>query len=448
MRKAVEQLLERIYRLAPGLDEEQGMQRHLSRGSFWTLVIHFGHMALVFLTAYLLTRWLGAEEYGRYTYVYTWLLVLVTAGSIGADDLLLKELPTYRANGRPAHARGLILHTFRWTLLANLILALLFAALLYSGLWPKLSAYRSLFYLLLPVLPLYALTHWAMAGLRAEQHLITAQWPEKIARPLLFLALIGAWALWVGSSPTADTALSLLAFCLGLIALLYLGLFRDRVWRTFSGAGPARQEIAVWRGQLLFFFLLPLLNILNTRLDILLLGHFTDDTTVGIYSIAAKLSDIIPFSLILFQNVFSPLYARYHSTGQLQRLQALLRRGVRLSLLLALPIALALLLGGRYILGWFGPEFPAGYGVLLILSPAQLVFMAIGPLAFLLMMIGQGRATFRIMAAGLALTAGLQALLIPWLGMEGAAIGRAAGMLATNGAYAWWLYRSTGVRTV
>lgn len=446
MKGTLAQIVSTLYTLVPGLSDEAGMQRHLSRGTFWTLVLHFSHIGLTFLISVLLARWLGATSYGSFTHILTWLMVLVTAGSVGADDLLVKELPRHPDGQGPG--RELIRFTLLFTLAGSSFLAVLFAILLYADLLPWLSEYASYFAILLPVVPLFALIYWAMAGLRATQSLITAQWPEKAARPASLIVLIVLWYAASDSHIGLTEVIRIVAFTIVLTGFLYAVLVYKKVWPKSGRKMAGPPDRSHWRGQLLIFALLPVLNILNQRIDILILGNLADDEAVGIYGISSRLTEMIPFSLILFQNVFSPLYARYHSSGDLKALEKLVRRGIRLSLILAAPVALTLLVFGSSILRIFGSEFAEGYNVILILSPVQILSLAIGPLAFLLMMVGKGRLAFLIMAGGLLLTAILQTMLIPAYGVEGAAAGRATGLIVTQLAYARATWSTLKIRTI
>lgn len=447
MQRLLRHILERLYGLVPGLSEESNLQRHLSRGTIGTLTIHFTHIGLTLLISVLLARWLGAEAYGSYTHVLTWLMVLGTAASVGADDLLVRELPQRHSTGAQMTGKALVRETLRLTLVSSTIIGVVFLTLLNTGLTPWLTSYQLYFNRLIPVLPFLAFCYWAMAGLKAEQHLLSAQWPEKIARPAVFLLSGICWLVFVGPPDLRFVAFLLAGVIVGT-SLVYAVLFLKKVWPVLGTDQPRKEERIRWYSQLAFFALLPVLNILNQRIDILLLGRLADDQAIGIYSIASRLTEMIPFSLILFQNVFSPLYARYHSQGQTGNLQRLVRKGIQLSLLLAAPVALLLLVAGPIILGWFGEEFKSGYSVILVLTPVQIVSLAIGPLAFLLMMTGHGKAAFIIMTTGLLFTALLQSILIPLYGAQGAAFGRGAGLLATQATYAWITWKLLGIKTL
>lgn len=59
---------------------------------------------------------------------------------------------------------------------------------------------------------------------------------------------------------------------------------------------------------------------LNTRVDVLMLGFFMNDTVVGIYSIAATIAEGFSMILIVFRNNFNPIMAILYSENNISEL--------------------------------------------------------------------------------------------------------------------------------
>ena len=94
------------------------------------------------------------------------------------------------------------------------------------------------------------------------------------------------------------------------------------------------------------------------------------------------------------------------------------------------PLALVLLVAGRSILGWFGPDFPAAYPALMLFAGGQIVNAACGPVALLMSLTGYARDTAVVMAIALVALAIGCAFIAPRFGIVGAAAVSAA-VLAT-----------------
>jgi O-antigen/teichoic acid export membrane protein len=130
--------------------------------------------------------------------------------------------------------------------------------------------------------------------------------------------------------------------------------------------GPV-EDLAHWMKWHLWFglrsFPIGALTALNTRLDVLMLGYFTNDAMVGIYSLPAMLAMGIYQILIVLRNNYNPrLLQKYHA-GMIDSLEADIRRGKRRTyLLMAMAGALIVALypvgvwavGGKKVLmdGW------------------------------------------------------------------------------------------------
>ncbi len=175
------------------------------------------------------------------------------------------------------------------------------------------------------------------------------------------------------------------------------------------------------------------LQFLNLRLDLLLVPLLVDLRSAGIYLIAVRMSEVVTqvasaASAFLFQAV-----ARIEPDQT-----ELTERATRATLLVVAAGGGAILLPAGLLLEvFFGPEYLAGTGALRITMLAMLPLAVTRVLAG--DMKGRGRPGLVSVSAGLALvaTVAFDLLLIPLLGIEGAAI---ASLLAYSVGAAVLLY--------
>ena len=85
----------------------------------------------------------------------------------------------------------------------------------------------------------------------------------------------------------------------------------------------------------------------------------------------------------------------------------------------AVPVAVVLILAGRWLLGWFGPQFQAGYPILVVLVIGQTVDAITGAVGLVMTMGGLERVVARTRVIGLAMTAALLFYLNSCLGRAG-----------------------------
>ncbi len=107
----------------------------------------------------------------------------------------------------------------------------------------------------------------------------------------------------------------------------------------------------------------------NTRVDILMLGAFLDDKTVGIYSLAAMLAEGFDQISNIFRVNYNPLLTKLVVENRLEELHSMIRMFLRRWFPFVLPISLlSVLIFPLFIkIITVDPEFLAGWSVFAIL---------------------------------------------------------------------------------
>lgn len=160
------------------------------------------------------------------------------------------------------------------------------------------------------------------------------------------------------------------------------------------------------------------LQFLNLRLDLLLVPLLLDLRAAGIYLIAVRMSEVVTQIASAAAALLFPAVSRTELTRT-----DLTERTVRATLLVVVIAGLGIALFAPWLLTtFFGPAFEAGTAALRITMLAMLPLSLSRLLAADLK--GRGRAGLVSIAAGSGLiaTVALDLLLIPVLGIEGAAI--------------------------
>ena len=262
-------------------------------------------------------------------------------------------------------------------------------------------------------------------------------------RYVLFIALLVCCVVWRAPGPmlpaiVSGAELALMLFLLACVLRLH------RVVGPRRWAGWARRHLGFGaRG-----FLSGTMTELNSRVDVLMLGLFTSDRAVGIYSMASLLVEGFAELTVVVRNNVNPLLTQYITQGRLDELQELVRRGVRIVYaVLAVLGALAVVLYPVVIRVLVGDEaFVAGWAPFAILMAGLVLCSGYLPFAMILVQ-GGFPGTHTLLRTAIVLTNGaLNAALIPWLGLHGAALATAAA-LVLSAVYLKRLTRRTlGVR--
>lgn len=172
-----------------------------------------------------------------------------------------------------------------------------------------------------------------------------------------------------------------------------------------------------------------LVNLLNLRLDFLILGHLAGPVPLGIYAVASKFAELVKLPALAVTWVSYPQMARLGPDGSAK----LVRR--------QLPWLIGLGIAGAVVLALAaGPLLPALYGQEFVESVAPAAIIAVGLVAspagglasgYLLGTRRPGTNSV-LQAVGLLATLGLDVLLIPHFGVIGAAVASAIAYLVTD----------------
>jgi len=145
----------------------------------------------------------------------------------------------------------------------------------------------------------------------------------------------------------------------------------------------------------------------------------------------------------------APTISQMYTKGEKERLQRMISKSILAVMVFALPVALVLILGGKWILPFvFGQEYVPAYLPLVILCMGQLLNACMGSVGLILNMAGLERITAKGVAIAAIINIVLNAVLIPFLGTIGAAIATSITLMIWNFLLFIWLYRETGIVSV
>ena len=416
------------------------MFRDVVRGASAVAIPILGGMGLSLVVSVALARWLGAAEFGTYSVATSWVIVIGTASVFGLDNTIVSQLPVSAGNQAWGQFRGLLRWANGVTFLASVVLvglAFLARFLLVGGDQPLVPPIWLLAGLLVPLIGLLRVQQATLRSLhRAALGLV----PDSILIPIVMLAFIAIAAETGSLAPTAEHALlaQVLAASAALIVAAWL------VFRATPDEGRTAQPRYHHRAWLMTtgrMFLLGSLSALNGRIGILMLGAIATSELVGPYAVALRGAGFVSLALNVTVLAMAPTIARTYGAGQMMKLQGLARQMSLIALIGGAPIAVALILWGRSFLLLFGPGFEGASAALAILVLGEVVNVAAGPVATLLLMSGHERDAVLGLAVGSALNAGLCLILIPQWGITGAAIAAAASLALWN-LILWRLVRS------
>lgn len=387
------------------------------------------------------TRLFGLSAMGTYAFCLSVLTMASIAGRLGYDTLMVRVIPEYKATGTASALAGLYIQGLSQILSVSVLLSGGVALAATTGL---LDGGFDLQVMVPLALPFFVLIHFNAACLQGLKRIVQSSFLIFVAPFMLALGLLPVLdGLGYGHNiPLASLALSYVAIALLSQVLLLRALpvfagFSDRVSSAWS---LTRQALPMMLSSSLLF--------LAGTLDVFMLGIMATKDDAGLYGVAFKLSSLISFTLYSINAIAAPKMAELYYAGEIARFRALVKSTTGLVVLGALPIALVLLVFPSRLLGLFGAEFELARVCLLLLCIGQCINALCGPVGLIMNMTGHQKAMQNLLVLATLVNILLNIILIPRLGIEGAALGSVVAFSIWNIAGVVYVKRQFGVFTL
>ena len=397
-----------------------------------TLVLNFG-------TTLLLSRLLGADGFGAYSFAFALAMLLSVPAVLGLTPLLVREVTEYRLGGSWGALRGLVRRANAAAATSSVVLCG-GAAVVFAGTgWPG-GDLHVVTMLSLALVPLVAVTSVRQGVMQGFGRVVLGRAPEAVLWPGLVVLGCGALAVGLGDRFSAEWAIGaadVAALAAALIGVVFLRRVLPREART----APPVFETRRWMGAAAPLVAFSLISRAGSQLPIVLLGALGTAHEVGVYNVAFRVANLLPFLLSAAMPALMPAIAELDVHGRHDDLQRLITRSTRLILFGSLPIAVVAIGFAGPVLHVFGSDFGGGETSLRILAVANVVSIACGSAGTALVMLGHAKAMTVTQTAATVVALGLAAALVPPFGANGAALATAAGVVLSSVAMSVVLWR-------
>ena len=381
----------------------------------------------------LLARTLGAEGYGLYLFTLTIAHMLALPVLAGLPTLITRQTAIYRSQGDWSGLRGIVLWSQRFVFVTTA--AIICLGLGSLALVPHLVTDLSpVYFLSLPLIFCLAFMQVASAVLRGFEFPVWGQLPDSAIRPLLLLVLVAVTALLGLLTPATAMTVHVMAATAALAWAVWMTRHHCPTHPPNHAVHGRRFETRAWLSSLLPLSLITAAGMINSRIDLLILGMLAGKESVAVYGLAAQISGLVLAGQTIVNSIIGPKIARLHVSGDKVLLQSLITQACRLSSLIALFCVVSILVFGDWVVSWLvGAEFSESARIAAIVSVGYLFSAMMGPVALLLNMTGHEWLTMKVIWGSAALNTVLNLLLIPVYGAYGAAVATLVSTVLSQG---------------
>lgn len=414
------------------------------KDTFYALVVRVFGAFTAFIFSLVIANKLGAEESGYFFLTFSIITLLSALVRLGLDDVILRyssrlfvvqELGEIRAIMRVALSRILLS-----ALLVSAII-FVFARFISFTIFSKEELFPLLRIMSFTVvaISLSALVAMALQGMRRIAYSV-------------FLLNIGIGLIVSVLVVLIDLRNYLeigWVFLGASYSVLFLGLvffFRFSNCGTCSKATKRKEKYwpELWENAAPLWMVMFMDQMILWAGQIIS-GVWVSSSDVALLAIAQRTALLTSFVLMAVNLVVAPRFSSLHHNKNTETLNNTVYFSLLLSVVLAIPIAVALLFFPEFILSFFGEEFIQSKDLLRILVLGQMVNVATGSVGYLLTMTGHMKDMRNVMYIVGSLSIGLLLLLVPLFGVYGSAIATSVGLVIQNLLAVWFVNKRLGL---
>ncbi len=272
----------------------------------------------------------------------------------------------------------------------------------------------------------YELVFWIIIALTA------AFFGQTITRGVMGLGHMGIYSTGFGFSELARIIIQIITVLLGftvygliggyIAGIILSGILCIRYF-TFR---PAKFGFRHVKSLFIYGFWIFLISTGSTVFayaDTIFVGYFLTNGDVGVYRVAFQFTTAATFITTAIYSTLTPKISNWSANNQWEKIAPPVSRGITFSLILAIPVFVGgLLLADKLLYYFYGADFAAGAAACTILLLVQVISVFITLLGVALTASDHARQSFYATATAAVINIILNCILIPLIGINGAAV--------------------------
>jgi len=368
----------------------------------------------------LIARYYGASTLGVFNLILALLTLSAIFSRLGLDMYIIRKLPEIE-NDKVLTA-GFIQRVFKLLFTGSIVLMLLFlcfSSLINQYIFKSIDASNYLIVLAVLVIPFsyFSVIPEIFRGLRDIK---IYSFYRNLAQNILVLLILAFFINFLNIKLNPIWVLYIVLIVVLIVMMCHLYNFLRKKNISIFDKGNYKEKILIYSYPMLFT---SSMMFLMGNVDSFMISYYLDEHQVGIYSAIIKLSLGITFILASVNNYILPNVSKAYCSNEISQLVKIYHDSIKLIIVITLPILMIMLLFPSFFLGLFGEDFEDYTNVYYVILLMNFIFVLIGPVVNILNMINQQLYVKNIMFIALILNISLNLILIPSMGILGAAVG-------------------------
>ncbi|MEQ8908116.1 MAG: oligosaccharide flippase family protein [Vicingaceae bacterium] len=408
--------------------------------SFLNFTIRIGSKGLNYILVFMLIRLHGVESFGKWTFSITIFLIFQLISNLGLKAAMIRYFASSNDQNGSINLKDVYLKSLKLLIASGVIFGLIlyFSSTKISIEYEKAYLSESLKYLAFGfiALNLVDLNTGVLRGLRkiGKQSFL-----ESTGNPLFSILFIG-----IGYTFTKDFSsvfgfylIALYVFCLVSFILVFSEGFKSE---------SHHQKVSSMKILSVSFpmFFTTSTSVLDRWADIMILGFFCSDTQLAGYSLVSRLSKIVSLPLNSVNSISASKFRAKYVENRYLELKMLSKSATKVIVLTSIIPLLILCLFSEYVISVFDRQLVFAISALYFLLAGQFFNVITGSVSQLLNMTDGHVRLMWISLISTTMNLGLNLLLVPLYGINGAAIATLSSLVLNNLMSTYIVYKRLG----
>lgn len=383
-----------------------------------------------FVNNAVITRTLGADQYGLYVLATRILEFIIVAASLGLSHSVIRFVSMYSGKQNQSMIKGTIIYVLKLSLIASIVFFVITTLL--SGYVseviferPDLTFYLRLILIVLPFVVLFNLILNTFIGLKLIKYQVLF---ANILSPILFFVLILiVFLAGFGLNGLVVMHISNIA----ILTIFAWFIIKKEYFKKVQNVIPNVEIKKIWNYNVPVYAAY-FANTAFRLSPIFILGYFLDNTEIAVFNVSYKVGALVLFSMSAFRIIFMPTISELFAKKDKETISGLFKTVTKWIFTFSLIVFSLVTIFNEPILNIFGSEFTTGALVLIIIMGGELVNASTGLVGAIILMSGRSGVVLINSVIQFLLIAGLAWWLTPIYGAVGTAFAYAVSLVIMN----------------